>query len=229
MLDDDDGQAVAPPEREDRLERLRRLDRGESRHHLVEEEEAGAGGERAGDLQPLAPGERQRAGGIGGEPGEPDLLQHFARALMGEPRRGFAPGPEENPDCDVLQHAEPGEGADDLERAGDAEAVHLVGAEAVDPPAPEADFARSGAQIAGDQREQGGLAGAVRAHQTEDLALFDGHVHRIDRDHPAEAAPHPLELQQAHRRARRQSAIRPWIPFGTPSTKATSSPPSRIM
>ena len=78
---------------------------------------------------------------VAGAVGETDLLEHLERVFLRAPDRAFAPRPEQARHGDVLQHAESGEGADDLEGAGDAETIHPVRSEAVDAPAPEPDFA----------------------------------------------------------------------------------------
>src|ERR1700674_1848039 len=50
-------------------------------------------------------------------------------------------------------------------------------------------------QDAGDQVEHGGLAGAVRADQADDLALVDDGIEAIDCGQAAEAASQGLNLQ----------------------------------
>ena len=73
-------------------------------------------------------------------------------------------------DLDVVQHRELAEQADGLEGAGDAALGDQVGPQPGDVGAVQADRAAGGAQEAGDDVEQGGLAGAVGADDTEDLA-----------------------------------------------------------
>src|SRR6202030_3844598 len=50
-------------------------------------------------------------------------------------------------------------------------------------------------QDAGDEVEHGGLAGAVRADQADDLALVDDGIEAIDSGQAAEAASQGLNLQ----------------------------------
>jgi hypothetical protein len=73
----------------------------------------------------------------------------------------------------ILQHRHVGEGLDDLEGPADARPADLIGPQAVDRPALEADRAAVGRHRAGDQVEERRLAGAVRPDQRDDLALRD--------------------------------------------------------
>src|SRR5581483_1878356 len=91
----------------DEGDELRHLRRVEAGHHLVEQQEAWLGGERAGKLEPLAPGDGQGAGW---------LFEHRAHA---EARRYIAGASERcrtiamaelAADGDVLAYAEPCEG-----------------------------------------------------------------------------------------------------------------------
>src|SRR5262245_64110088 len=64
--------------------------------------------------------------------------------------------------------------------------------------AEQADGARVGPQFAGDQVEERGLAGAVRADDQPPLAGLDAHVHVAGDAQPAERLPQAAELERAH-------------------------------
>src|SRR5256885_1241827 len=70
-----------------------------------------------------------------------------------------------------------------------------------DRPAAVADLARAHRVIAGDQVEEGRLAGAVRADQAADRPLRDGEADIVGGDEAAEALRHvdDLEDRRAHR------------------------------
>src|SRR5581483_5221844 len=108
--------------------------------------------------------------------------------------------PDVGADEDVLEHGHRPEQLEVLERAGDPAADHAVLRDAEKALAFEAQLSRVGSVEAGDEVEDGRLAGAVRADQADDLALR--HVERdvVDRDDPAEAARDVPDLQQRHPR-----------------------------
>ena len=81
---------------------------------------------------------------------------------------------------DVVEDAEPREDRGDLEGVGDAEPDAGVGGQAGDVAAVEADRAGVGQQAAGEQADEGGLAGAVRADQGVDLAGREVEVDGVD-------------------------------------------------
>ena len=87
-------------------------------------------------------------------------------------------------DQDVLQHGEGGEQADVLEGAGDAGGQDLVRRQAEQLAALEADGAAGGGHEAGDDVEEGGLAGAVGADDGDDAAVGDGDVDLLSATRP---------------------------------------------
>ena len=198
MLDNDDGEL---PRRLDPLQHrecLGDLGRGQPGHHLVEQQQPRRRRQRAGDLEPLAAGQGQRLGRLGRAPAEPDLGQDVVRDRPRLRLRALAAAAIERGCGDVVEHRQGREGADDLEGAGDAEPAHPVRPQAVDPLPVEMDGAAARPQIAGDQPEGRGLAGAVGAHQPEDRAFLHREAQLVDRDHAAEALADPLEAQERH-------------------------------
>jgi len=101
----------------------------------------------------------QRAGGDHGAVGEADAFEKFGGALAGgvAPER---PGAEGEAGDDIVETRHRFQHAYELERAANAEAGDLVGRETADRLAAQADFAAVGFQGAGDEVEDGGLAGA---------------------------------------------------------------------
>ena len=88
---------------------------------------------------------------------------------------------QQRADRDVVLDAERRKRTHDLEGAADAAAAHFVGRQPVDARALECDAARVRREHAGDQIEQRGLAGAVRADHREDRALRHGKADVGDR------------------------------------------------
>ena len=84
---------------------------------LVEQQEAGAGGERPGDFQALA----VRQGQVGGVLAGPGVeLEQFEEAARRGLRLRHVPDAVQRRYGDVLEHGHLGEGLDELERAADA-------------------------------------------------------------------------------------------------------------
>ena len=85
--------------------------------HLVEQQQLRLGRQRAGKLEPLAPGDGQRVGRPVEHVGQADL----AADLLGDGERRLARAMAQmRADQDVLAHRQAGEGLHDLEGAGDA-------------------------------------------------------------------------------------------------------------
>jgi hypothetical protein len=74
-----------------------------------------------------------------------------------------------------------------LERAGDAALDHVPGTQPGDVLAVEHDAPRVRAQDLGDEPQQRGLAGAVRADQADDLVALELEAHRVHGGQAAEA------------------------------------------
>ena len=170
VLDDDERDAGAvdlPHQLDGRAD----LGRGEAGHGLVEQQHLGLGGERAGDLEPLAPGRAEALGRRIGDGAEADVIDHLARLVAGGGGAGIA---QEGADHHVVQHRHGLERQRHLEGAGDAEARALLRRQAGDVPALEMHGAGGRTEIAGQAVEEGRLAGAVGPDQPEHLALLDG-------------------------------------------------------
>jgi hypothetical protein len=102
--------------------------RAQAGHDFVEEQNLRLGGQRAGDLEAFAFGQRQFGGGLIALAPEAKALEHgrfFARDNNGGTRLECA-------DDDVFEDGEAGERLDDLEGAADARETDLIGAPAAD-------------------------------------------------------------------------------------------------
>ena len=97
------------------------------------------------------------------------------------PPLAFAPADPVG-DHEVVAHGRVGEQFDPLEGAADAEPGAFVDPQAGDVGAVELDDAAVGSQDAEDAVEERRLAGAVRADQSDALALLDVDVDLIERD-----------------------------------------------
>ena len=97
---------------------------------------------------------------------------------------------------DVVERAETAEQRGDLERARDAEEAAAVNGEGGDVAAVEADAAALRRSLAGQERDQRGLAGAVGADNGVKLAARDVERDAVGRHHAAEALGQALDLQQ---------------------------------
>src|SRR6478735_9743240 len=160
---------------------------------LVEQEQLGVEGEGDGELEGalLAVGERGRRGT--GAVGEPDLVEqvHGAVAEGGHPLDRAPPllahpGRAGEGELEVLAQRHLLEEARDLEGAGDAERGDLLRGLAGDVLAVEEDGAGRRGEEAGEQVEQGRLAGAVGPDERVDRALRDRQVDAGDRREPSE-------------------------------------------
>ncbi len=109
-------------------------------------------------------------------------------------------------DRDVLAHGQPGERLHDLERARDAAPRKLVRRLAGDVGAVVEDAALGRREEARDDREQRGLAGAVRSDQRGDAAGVRGKRCAVDGEQAAEAFRDVLDAKQrlSHGRAPRR-------------------------
>ena len=103
------------------------------------------------------------------------------------------------PDQQVLQHRRVLEELDVLEGAGDAEPGDSRCRAIQEAPSFEADIAFGRLVQARNQVEERGLAGAVRSHDGEDLALLHLERHPFERGDTAESQRRLPNLQQAHR------------------------------
>ena len=218
VLDQEDGDA-AIADRPHHAHDLRHLGRVEPRHHLVEQQQPRRGRERAGELEPLAAGD----GEVAGAHVEHRAHADGARDALGR-RLGLGAARVAQPgaDHDVLAHAQPREGLRDLEGAHHARARDDMRLAAGDVRAREAHRAGVGPDEAGDGREAGRLARAVRPDEPDDRALRHVEVDAVDRLQPAEGPGQAAHLKhrglpvgpRAGRRGRsaRRAAARRWRP-----------------
>lgn len=197
MLDEEDGDALVA-DGEDQLFGGARLLGVHAGGGLVQEEQAGLGGEGAGDLQLALFAVGEVAGEVVALGFEADELEEFHGAFLAGLLRLLEAGAAQQcrpeaflgsrvaADEDVLEDRHVGEQADVLEGAGDAGLGHQVGLGREDG-ALVGDRAFRGDVQAGEAVEEGGLAGAVGADEADDLAGVDGEVDRADGGEAAEA------------------------------------------
>ena len=103
---------------------------------------------------------------------------------------------QQRADGHVVLDAQPRKRPHNLEGAGDAAAAHRVGGQAMDRLAGERDRTRIRRHGASDHAEQCGLAGAIRADDSEDRALRHGEADPIDREEAAEALAQAIDGQE---------------------------------
>ena len=178
---------------------------------LVEEQQVRVGRQGAGQLDGRAAG-RRRGSGRPARPGWPTPTTSSASrarramATLLAPGRGqveqagHEPGaaPHVGADHDVLQRGHAGEEPEVLEGAGHAAGGHLVRRPAVERHALEPHLARVGDGHAGEQVEEGRLAGAVGTDDRLDAPGPDVEAHLPDGLDPAEALGDATDLEQAH-------------------------------
>src|SRR5205823_11376078 len=99
---------------------------------------------------------------------------------------------------DVLERGETRERPDQLKGARDTGGADAVRGQPADVDAIELDAATIGRQRTRDEIEERGLAGAVRAHDPEQLALLEHEADLVDRADAAKALRQPLHLEQRH-------------------------------
>src|SRR5262249_39570945 len=78
----------------------------------------------------------------------------------------------------------------------DAQMRQAIGRPAADGAGPAHDTAAIGRVEAGDHVDAGGLAGAVRSHEAEDLARHQVEIDTVEGAEAAEALHQPLDAQQ---------------------------------
>ena len=171
----------------------------EAGEHLVEEEQARAGGEGAGHLQAALLGGRQFAGHRLGAVGQLDALQGVQGGAAGGRGGGVA---GERADRDVLQDVHRVEGAWHLEGACDAPAAALGRRQPGDVGPLEQDAPLAWAVDTRDQVEQGRFAGPVRTDQPQDLAPAHVEGHVAVGDEAAEGQRHGVDAQDRVARVR---------------------------
>ena len=193
MLDPDHRDALGVDAADD-LDQLGDLGVGEAACHLVQQQQRGLGGQRPGQFQPLALQQAEPFGGHVRLAGHAGPLQRLDR--------GRVAGPPPQPaallggDEQVLEHGHVPERPRHLVRAADAQPAPRGRVQLGDRAPGEADLARAGGEVAGDEAEQAGLASAVRPHDPDHVAGPDGQRQVLRDDDPAEPFRHVVELEQ---------------------------------
>ncbi len=206
----------------DHLRDLLRVQPGED---LVEQQQLRTRGERARQLEALAPGHRQVRGGLVELRPEPDAL---GDPLGGGERGRASPLVQVRADRHVLADRLRGERLDDLEGARHARARREVRGPAGHVAPVEADRAGVGPQEAGHQREQRRLARAVRTDQRGERPRGQRELDVLHRAQPAEGLGHARQREQrlSHRAApRRHPRHRPPTGARRRARRAPSAPP----
>ena len=162
---------------------------GEAARHLVEQQELGPGGERAGDLQPLALQQAEPAGRQVGLAGHPGALQRLARPPRSSALRR-SPPPCWAATSTFSKTVMSDERPRHLVRPPDAEPAPGGGVQPGDRAPGERDLAGVGGQVAGDEAEQAGLASAVRPHDPDRVPGADRERQVFRDDDAAEPLRH---------------------------------------
>src|SRR5438132_853618 len=181
-----------------RAERLH-LALGDARSGLVEQQHARAERHHRPELREPAGARRQLGHMAAGEPAEAEQLDELLgaqllpslgreRGRQGEQRGNDLGGlaPLER-DLERVEQRHLGEQACLLERAAEPEQGALLRPEPGDVGALDQHPSRVGAQMAGEDVEQRGLARAVGTHEADDLPRLHAHRHTVEDDVAAEA------------------------------------------
>ena len=198
MFDQQNRQLQFIPDPADHFHQFVRFLRVHARRRLVEQQQLGLGRQRPGDFQPALFAVRQVPGDFIAPVVEFEHLQAFQRLGFDLVLFRIIPADAQHRfrhavfhvemigDLDIVQDRQVGEQPDVLEGPGDAPLRDLVGFETDQAFAVELHLARCRFIDAGHQVESGGLAGAVRADQADQLALVDFHIEVGDRFQTAE-------------------------------------------
>src|SRR5688572_30589951 len=192
VLDEDDGAPLPDPL--DEGDGALGLLRAHACRRLVEQQQPRLASKRDADLEVAL----QPVADIGGELArlgiETDGGQDLARALheAGQPVRA-RPAVEDGAstlerDPDVLEDGEAGKDRRDLERLRDAELRGRELRQAGDVAPFQEDAPPARRQLAGDQLEEGGLAGAVGTDDRAQLAGMHGEIDTVDRQQRSEVS-----------------------------------------
>src|SRR5581483_3599130 len=226
VLDEEDGEAQLAAQLVDELRQLARFNGVHAGRWFVQQEQLGLGGQGARDLQPALVAVRQIAGQLVGFSVQTDQVQQVESALggalllHGEGRQledcleRVEAQPGMFADQNVLDGGHVVEQADVLEGAGDAAIDDLVGLEPDNALAGEDQLAAGRREQAGDDVEERGLAGPVRADQAEHLALFDLNGDAADGAQAAEDFGYLASLQERAHAERTPAYWYGLMPFG---------------
>jgi hypothetical protein len=189
VLDEEDGQLERAPHPPDQRPELLDFLVVQSAGRLVEQEQAGAGGERPRQLDALHRSERKPGGRAVRDRREADLFEQVA---------GIAITAHVLSHEDVLEDGHGGEELDVLKRPGNSLAHDAIRRRPQQALAVESDLTGVGPVQPGDQIEQRRLSCAVWADQPRDLAALDRERNIVDGDNPAELARHVLDREEGH-------------------------------
>ena len=165
--------------------------RRQTAHHLIQQDHARFGSERADKLEPLARAERQFRGRCMHPSRECGALQPGT----GLDRVAAAPATtaELEGNLDVLKYAQGGEGLWNLESAGNAHATADVRLKPGDIAPIEADAAGRRRQRARDDVEERRLAGAVWTDEAERLVAICFEGYAVEHNKAAEMLLHAID------------------------------------
>ena len=203
------------------LDRLAHLGRRQAGHRLVEQQRLGLGGERAGDLESLAPGRAEAPGRRVGQRTEPDPLR--ARRAPWRAPRGRWDGAAGRRwwRCRAPTSNSKVSGTWKL-RASPSRARASGGRRVTSVPL-KVTRARRHRQVAGQAVEEGRLARAVGADQAEDVALLDRHRGVVDRLEGAERLGDVPGLNQHGRSPVWRRRDRAWRPAATAGARTATA------
>src|SRR5581483_8396105 len=142
---------------------------------FIEEQDAGFGGEGAGDGDALALAAGKLVRATFFQAGQTEQFEQFGHARLDV---GPFPFFDFEAQLDVLEHAHVFEQGVVLENETD---VALLDGDVVDPFAADEDVAIGGNLKTGDHAENGGFATAAGTEQRHQFAFMDGEIYRIDR------------------------------------------------
>ena len=208
VLHEEDGEVELFLDLLDEADELHFLGRVHAGGGLVEEEQLRLGREAADDFEPalFAIGKALR-GGVA----EAAEIKNIKELLGAFGDRGFvgAEGTEADErldrggraveiagDADVVEDGEGAEEANVLKRAGDAELDDLIDTQSGNGAAVKRDGALGGLVDAGDEIEDGGLAGAVGADEADELVFAHGESDGVDGGEAAETDRGLVELEE---------------------------------
>src|SRR5262245_58456377 len=194
---------------------------GEPRRGLIQEEQTRLSGERDRDAQQLLDPQRQVTSHLVPVPGDAKELQMAQGSpveimlLAAEARRSDESSDEATwhvamePLADVVERGELGEQRDLLERARHSSARERMAREPGNVAAVEDHVSGGRRECTCDDVEEGGLAGAVRTDEADELPRLDGEVDTVECAQPAELLRDVPYLENgAHRSAAVTGAVR---------------------
>ncbi len=202
--------------------------RPEAGHRLVEKEQPRLGGERDGNFELAVLAVAEPVDAHVGARLKPDAGERLPRRLAQcriaprvFPETERVAGMRLHGERHIVERGEIGKQRGDLERAREPEPAAALDAEMRDVGSVEADAAILRRNLAGQESDQRGLAGAVRADHGVKFAARNFERNGVGRHHAAKALGQALDLQQRlSHGALRQEALR--------CRRAGKSPPAAM-